>query len=1837
MKRCTVKQGRMRVIWGSIGIVFCAFLLSRAAETPDPLAAERAKLIGTITPTQAGVYETQTDPAGNYVYEATSAKPLVEGLTSFKVEPETIVPGLTTAIADRPLRVLGDPSFNGMYWRIGAIQPGRYWVGVVYQSGAMWKNVEAPQMGLGVLDIYLNGRVVQSPTLSDPVQVAPGIWFAETQAGATETLKEGDEIAVTANYGYTVRAARLVLRTAEPARGAHRLRVNPGANWWNQDTALSLRADPTFVPAPGKNIANLDIWWRQEQVLESPDDFLRGADGRAVARCTLANPLPVAVEVDYACTVRGYYRQIAGQDSTRLILAPHAAVTREILFETTPDDPAYSITVSVKAVNPPALGWPPYDELSFFPGYRQLMPWNTPYETAEHRRVVFKHQGSGERLRISLNGEWEMALTRELNPPVPAPVPLAFEPCTVPFSMRVKGKDPLAHGAYVRRTFVLPAGAETQTCRLVVESSGGALGGGISSEGTLYVNGQKVGNVRGIAAPLVADVSDAVRPGTNEVIAVVRDLLAIMDPDYVDPTNPAPNLAFMDAPGDCNADLALGGVWLETMPRVSARDIKVETSVRKKRIGTKLTVVNGPAAELRAVVKAWVEDARQPVLTVGEETVTLKPGESQTLEFGRRWRRPRMWSWNKPNLYVLAVEITDSATGRRLDLARERFGFRETWIEGNRIMFNGHPVNLKASGRPFGVRCDVMVGRGAAMPDYTDEIGGMVTELVSGLVNSSSKHNVARDAFWEVTRRNARAAVRRMWNHPSVIAWDLSNEWFCFAPYSGSDMELAARRFEGLSQSVRELDPTRWTFFNGDGDVGGLHDNISTHYMLDGAHPGVISGFGFNGHSVYLPDGAFWRPLDRDFLRHEEVVIGFHQNEKFRYGSKVIMDTENLWKVGGYMPPGPSKVIGEEDVVSSCVDITSGPWVWMWKQNLDGHRDLGVSLHALHEPWPGVLSRAHVVQTFIMPDLVHHGFAGRKWTRRYALLNDVFQPATLTLKWSLAGPDGTVAAHGRDRHRMGPGELTRDSLSFRLPAVTQRTRFTLQLRLEADGDFVCGEDRDIDVWPSTVAQRGTTEHRPDEPFAVGKLARKVLLFDPDGETAAALKALGVPFDKLSQLAPQPSALDPSSTVVIGESALDPASAKQTSALEAFVDAGGRVVVLAQTVLPQGLPVRTSLETREWSSQPFVRLPIHPVLTGITSWDLHFWAPDRVSARGAYNKPDGSAAIPLVDSGTDTGLEWVQMLEMYRGKGLYLLCQLPLVASWADEPMAREILARVVRYAAGRDAFRAPSQSLRIMAAEDGPVERRMQAVGVACERVAPDAGLDANAPTLFEAGEVPPETQRAAWKASLADGATLVVAGAGPDDADWLSDMADRPVTITLPRYRMWTGRGYRVGFDPLTAGLSQIDLYWKRYETSHLGSGAAQIEDPDYTIEPLQNWSVQADGARELVFPGALVEVRIGKGRLILDQRRWMTSNVDLTRLAERQLAALAIGLNVQIAPTAPLRELPADVGYRMIDLSPFANRAFSDDAPDDGKGGWSDQGPDADLRTFPTGRQNFKGVPFLIGSGPKSIVVLKSLARPPFSDTPEAVTIPVGYPVEGLYILHGSAWTSGRVAVYQMRYADGSTLDMPLIAGENARDWAAPDTGPFARERGTKTVAAWTGSCPMFPKVTVYRKLWVNPKPEVPITAVHYTIADKGAVPILVGMTLAVRKDPQEAAAERAKAEALLAQARAALDAGKLQNGRDLLSQAVAVDMKLWAAYETLAELAERGGSEDEKLDVYRQWAEAGATTPVPYNRLGEILERRKDPTGALDAYRRSLEIEWNQPPILEAVSRLENAPGS
>ena len=96
-------------------------------------------------------------------------------------------------------------------------------------------------------------------------------------------------------------------------------------------------------------------------------------------------------------------------------------------------------------------------------------------------------------------------------------------------------------------------------------------------------------------------------------------------------------------------------------------------------------------------------------------------------------------------------------------------------------------------------------------------------------------------------------------------------------------------------------------------------------------------------------------------------------------------------------------------------------------------------------------------------------------------------------------------------------------------------------------------------------------------------------------------------------------------------------------------------------------------------------------------------------------------------------------------------------------------------------------------------------------------------------------------------------------------------------------------------------------------------------------------------------------------------------------------------------------------LPLTGAANSGFTDETPDDRKGGWTDQGSENDFRTFPQDQRIFAGVPFRILKEKehpgRSCIVLRGKARSYF---PKRAELNLKNPVRGkyLYLLHCVAW---------------------------------------------------------------------------------------------------------------------------------------------------------------------------------------------------------------------------------------
>jgi endonuclease YncB( thermonuclease family) len=129
------------------------------------------------------------------------------------------------------------------------------------------------------------------------------------------------------------------------------------------------------------------------------------------------------------------------------------------------------------------------------------------------------------------------------------------------------------------------------------------------------------------------------------------------------------------------------------------------------------------------------------------------------------------------------------------------------------------------------------------------------------------------------------------------------------------------------------------------------------------------------------------------------------------------------------------------------------------------------------------------------------------------------------------------------------------------------------------------------------------------------------------------------------------------------------------------------------------------------------------------------------------------------------------------------------------------------------------------------------------------------------------------------------------------------------------------------------------------------------------------------------------------------------------------------------------------------------------------------------------------------------------------EVKGIAIGRQADVLFFLHTAAWCNGAVFSYRVNYGDGSSVEIPIVAGQQTIDWwADPARFPEAMSKHGLFVA-WQGDNPMRKGVVLPGFEWVNPHPEKPIRDLDFVANpdNPGAVPALVAITAAVNRSTE------------------------------------------------------------------------------------------------------------------------------
>ncbi len=147
-------------------------------------------------------------------------------------------------------------------------------------------------------------------------------------------------------------------------------------------------------------------------------------------------------------------------------------------------------------------------------------------------------------------------------------------------------------------------------------------------------------------------------------------------------------------------------------------------------------------------------------------------------------------------------------------------------------------------------------------------------------------------------------------------------------------------------------------------------------------------------------------------------------------------------------------------------------------------------------------------------------------------------------------------------------------------------------------------------------------------------------------------------------------------------------------------------------------------------------------------------------------------------------------------------------------------------------------------------------------------------------------------------------------------------------------------------------------------------------------------------------------------------------------------------------------------VTLAGTANRSFADEVANDGKGGWTDQGPGNDMRVFDVREVNYRDLRFSIvdekKTGKPGAIVVAGTVR---NMAPAEITLPLpaDLNVRGLSLLHASGWVeTNQIGEVIVRYADTGTQTIPVRGGVDLGNWWVG--GDFSNGK-----VAWSSRNPM------------------------------------------------------------------------------------------------------------------------------------------------------------------------------
>ncbi len=623
--------------------------------------------------------------------------------------------------------------------------------------------------------------------------------------------------------------------------------------------------------------------------------------------------------------------------------------------------------------------------------------------------------------------------------------------------------------------------------------------------------------------------------------------------------------------------------------------------------------------------------------------------------------------------------------------------------------------------------------------DVADEIGMAILPVVWLPTGERGGDSPELREKWE---RLHERYVRRYRRHPSLLIWLVGsgshNYDFCPGVLDGRFDAGVVPKAEPLKKTwafVRSVDPSRPVFGLSNGDIGAAwtsmayqgfdvdlqeRENWPSRWATKRHKPLMPCEFSLPCHPDWFTRSrqrsgkAQYHPAKSKSIATEygAMLLGpdVYLNEPERYLASLaggrqpalsqaywdlkplFADTLRAWRAYGmsfiYHAEVPNFFTGARPAFPSTTQLDPRRWQAT-------PESLGGSLQAADELSPfgkRVRAATEPLMAFVGgPDGAftnkdHAYWSGETVRKALIVVNDTGKSVHLEGDWRLTDAAGRELARGSVRVRVEPGrqETRLGRIEFPAPGVVRRT----DCRLTVSTPGVAVPPFELTVFPKTEVG----------PSVDG---RDFVLFDPVGDTRAMLARLGL------RPPEPPSQLTGRHRLIVGRRALGRA-ADRSRLIEAGFDQavtdGMRVLIFEQAAEGWDGDLAGLRQKRLDTRRAFVRSPEHPVLDGLAERDFRYlrgdsdlippypefgplpdrypthwwhWGNDHIVATYTLEKPQIGAARAILDCGFD--LVETPLLEVARGKGLLVFCQVDVTNRVGTDPVSTRLVGNLLRY------------------------------------------------------------------------------------------------------------------------------------------------------------------------------------------------------------------------------------------------------------------------------------------------------------------------------------------------------------------------------------------------------------------------------------------------------------------------------------------------------------------------------------------------------------------------------